>query len=450
MSYDLVILSAFGRGHWLAAEMAERGFSVHLLDMSKAMGRWPPEDCEGPFGLFLSDDLTSLQKERLIEEDYLDFIDHGFTTWLKDGPLEARGPLFSYRFQKKGYSNNLKEYLTHSVESQKEEVAQTIKSMDFNKNWLAHLAHQLSANIFKNNPQGMDYNKPLPLMSPYAIRRSSRRGYQKNCDWLRSKGVQITTPISIKDIVIEKGECRYIRIIQSEGATGTASAKQFIWSLSSEESHFFLPSGVSQKLFPKPPITPQWSWFRYRIQFEPNNWLEILPIKFIIIEEIDLPWTHTNLCIVQKTTQEYDYDTWLRLPNTYRNSKASLKEISQDLHDLFKRKIPYSQIRGIQMPQEYSYSSQELGPSLFPVYSEKSLKKLKHAPLKNLLFDGPEIWTSLDWGGKFKSQSDILSHLTFFFNKHNKDNISRRALKLGDPPPKISKNNEITNHGVIN
>ena len=440
MSHDLLIVSAFGRGHWLAAEMAERGKSVHVLDMSKAMGRWAPEDWEGPFGLFMSDDLTDLQKERLIEEDYLDSVDHGFTAWLSDGPLETRGPLFSYRFQRKGYSEKLKEYLLHSNGPQNPQNPQalenvhSIKAMDFEKNWLAHLAHQLSANIFKDNPNGMDYNDPLPLMSSYAIRRTSRRGYQKNCDWLRSKGVHITTPLGIKDIVTQRGYCQYIKLIQSGGAEGSTSAQQFIWSLSSEESQFCLPSGVSEKLFPKGGISPQWSWFRYRVQFEPDDWLDVLPIKFTMIEEIDLPWTHTNLCIVQKTPQEYDYDTWVRLPNTYRQEKESLEIISQEIIELFKKKMPHCQPREIHLPQEHSYSSQELGPSLFPVYKEGSLKKIKRALLKNIHFDGPELWTSLDWGGRFKRQREILSLLEPLFYARNDLSHSTPS----DPSPSTS------------
>ena len=42
MAHDLLIISVFGRGHWLAAEMAEKGCSVHLLDISQTMGRWTP------------------------------------------------------------------------------------------------------------------------------------------------------------------------------------------------------------------------------------------------------------------------------------------------------------------------------------------------------------------------------------------------------------------------
>ena len=79
--YDVTIVSAFGRGHWLAAELADNHFSVLLLDISESLGRWAPEDWEGPFGLLQNKSLTSSQNERLVEEDYHDNIPEGVVLW---------------------------------------------------------------------------------------------------------------------------------------------------------------------------------------------------------------------------------------------------------------------------------------------------------------------------------------------------------------------------------
>src|SRR4051794_13320435 len=100
---DVAIVSAFGRGNWLAAELADLGLKVSLVDVSEALGRWTPEDWEGPFGLLKAEFLKTSQLERLNEEDYFDSVDEGFVVWLKDGPLDLKGPLTAYQMERRGF-----------------------------------------------------------------------------------------------------------------------------------------------------------------------------------------------------------------------------------------------------------------------------------------------------------------------------------------------------------
>ena len=111
-SYDVAVVSAFGRGHWLAAELADAGRSVALIDVSAKMGRWAPEDWEGPFGFFRTEKLKASQVERLIEDDYHDTVDEGFVVWLKDGPIDIKGPLSSFWLQKKGIQGEFSKYVS--------------------------------------------------------------------------------------------------------------------------------------------------------------------------------------------------------------------------------------------------------------------------------------------------------------------------------------------------
>ena len=64
---DVTIVSAYGRGNWLAAELSNLNHRVSLVDVSKGLGRWAPEDWEGPFGFFQSEHLLPSQVESLIE-----------------------------------------------------------------------------------------------------------------------------------------------------------------------------------------------------------------------------------------------------------------------------------------------------------------------------------------------------------------------------------------------
>ncbi len=79
---DVVVVSAFGRGNWLAAELARQGLSTTMVDVSDALGRWAPEDWEGPFGYFQSEAVTESLSTRLHVEDFSDGVDEGFVFWL--------------------------------------------------------------------------------------------------------------------------------------------------------------------------------------------------------------------------------------------------------------------------------------------------------------------------------------------------------------------------------
>ena len=91
------IVSIFGRGHWLATELARKGIPVSLIDVSDSMGNWPAEDWEGPFGFFKNEKLLASQLERLIEDQEVQENAQGFSIWLESGPLEMKGPLTQHR-----------------------------------------------------------------------------------------------------------------------------------------------------------------------------------------------------------------------------------------------------------------------------------------------------------------------------------------------------------------
>ena len=108
---DIVIVSAFGRGHWVAAELVGHGVSVSIVDVSDQLGHWSPEDIEGPFGYFHAANFTLSQKARLDEEDYAELVDDGFVLWLKSGPIDMRGPHSTYLLKKAGIPNEQIDYI---------------------------------------------------------------------------------------------------------------------------------------------------------------------------------------------------------------------------------------------------------------------------------------------------------------------------------------------------
>ena len=97
---DVIIVSIFGRGDWLASEMSRAGFQVQLVDVSPSMGRWAPEDWEGPFGFFHSADLNETQVAQLFEGESVVKIPSGFCLWTDEGPLNLLLHFFAFSNKK--------------------------------------------------------------------------------------------------------------------------------------------------------------------------------------------------------------------------------------------------------------------------------------------------------------------------------------------------------------
>ena len=112
---NVVLISAFNRCNWLAAEMKTLGVNVHLVDLTDSLGRWAPEDWEGPLGYFQTDELLQSQKACLDEEDYSEVVDEGFSLWLKSGPFDLRGSHSPYLLERFGISKDIQEYILRKV-----------------------------------------------------------------------------------------------------------------------------------------------------------------------------------------------------------------------------------------------------------------------------------------------------------------------------------------------
>ncbi|MFN9971305.1 MAG: hypothetical protein ACK58T_15565, partial [Phycisphaerae bacterium] len=168
-NFEIVVVSAFGRGNWLAAELAAQGLTVVLLDVTRGFAHWAPEDWEGPFGIFHPEYLSESQITRLHEEDYMDGVPEGFVVWTKDGVLDTAGPLASELLQKWAVAPEQIQYL-------KKPEGFNLKSLNtqlFSNSWFLHLCHSLALPYFVDNAQAVGEGQPLPVFSPHFVRRSS-------------------------------------------------------------------------------------------------------------------------------------------------------------------------------------------------------------------------------------------------------------------------------------
>ena len=408
---QLVIVSAFGRSHWLAAELAHRGYDVSLVDVSHHLGRWAPEDREGPFGIFFSERLSLLQKERLVADEVISEQKEGLTFWLKDRPVELMGPLAKYQLDSQGVSSQARNYLFEydsSSEQDREALKSQILRGEFKDHWLAHFSHQWSANRLSDFNLGFLTEEPLPVFSKMVLRQATRRGMEQSLAWCESKGVRVYRQANLEDLYIDKKKLEGIEI-QSDHK-GLLKGEEFIWSLSSEET-MVLNERLGKTFFPAGDIKPEWSWVRYRVKFIRGQGHLSLPDHVVAIENLFLPWTHENLLILQRTVLEDETDIWLRIPNNQRTHHSYLKQMGQKILSLLRQRLRDSDVEIAHYPQELNYSYAELGPRSFPVYGVKDLQSLKRKELRNLHYAGPESWDRLDAQGILDYQEKLLNDI---------------------------------------
>ncbi len=406
---DLVIVSVFGRGHWMAAELAGHGVSVALVELSNQMGRWSPEDVEGPFGYFHASNLTLSQKARLDEEDYSEQLDDGFVLWLKNGPIDMRSMHSVYALKKAGITNDVLEYVGNYdglAPKRRDELVKGWRHQPFSANWFVNLAHSLASPFSNRNHEALQFGRPLPLTAPYAIRRVSRRGFEKSLQWVEALGVNTRSKAVLKTLDLHG---HYLHgFIFEDGRR--LNGEQFVWCLTSGETKR-LASPIFNELFPHGELTPEWVWIRYRIGLSKSHVTDSLPLKVLVLEDLGLPWSHANLIWLQRTTSSEIFDGWVRIPAVHRFQKPYLEAMGREIVGTLEERLPGVNVNVAEPPQEFTYEPNELGPALFQSFEPSVLNKFNRCALRNLQFDGPEVWGALDWSARMESQKALVENI---------------------------------------
>lgn len=432
---DIAIISAFGRGHWLAVELAKLGIPVSLLDVTGQLGRWSPEDFEGPFGFFKSSEIRDSQWERMLADDPPHLVTSGFTFWLAEGPLELQGPSSSHRLQNLKVPEKVQKYVTDFSVSQ---CPVDIKKMAFSENWLAQFSHSFAAVVSTAQAESLQEGWKQDLFSSLYIRQVTRQGFEKSLQWCRDHGVHVKQNVQIKDLSFN-GKNNLAGLEVRTEKLGIFKSEKFVWCMSSEETSM-LGSSVLSGLFPAGTIEPEWVWIRYRFRIETLNprtlfCLEQLPLHCVLIAELNLPWVEENMVVLQRTTSSDLFDAWIRIPNLHRFQRQYLDEKGVVIAQFLEKRIPEHEIKVVQKPIETELTFNQLGPSRHPIFSRAARTRLKYRELENVFFDSPEQWLCLGWKGNFKNQEKILGLLRQWWNKKEDLKKKREAKEVSARSP---------------
>lgn len=412
MKSEVVLVSAYGRGNWLAASLAQESIETTLIDISHLMGAWPPEDVEGPFGFFKSEKITEFQMERLSHDDPYHEVSCGWTLWTSQGPIEFKGSTSRYMLDKLPLNPDLKT-LVLSAQGQGRKVYQDLDAYDFSESWLLHLAHQWCSTEMLSNERGALQGQASVLTSSFLTRQATRSGHDKSLEWLKSRGVKVIRPQRLEDIFVENGQISALEI-QAE-RKGVFKFEQLVWLLSSEET-YFINEKLGKKFFSRGAVESEWSWVRYRIGIEEYSERNNLPAHCVMIKDLDMMWTHENYIILMRTSSANQFDCWIRIPTVQRFNKEYLTEKGNRVLGVLKGCL--GQEEGVQVlsyPQEYSYTYAQLGPSRFPVFKYNS--KTINSKFRNMHLVGVETFDRYQWDRIFAGQEEVRIRLLEWWNK---------------------------------
>jgi hypothetical protein len=227
--------------------------------------------------------------------------------------------------------------------------------------------------------------------------------------WCEDRGVKVYPKAVIEDVSTLSSSLASIEL-SGENFRGVIEADQVVWCLSQGELRQ-LDAKLYSKIYSGPIIEPEWCWMRYRLQLDLEDYDSAIPNHFLVVEDIGLPWTHENLLIAQKVVTGIGFDVWLRIPYHQRFQRQVLETYADKIETAFRRRIPDCNPQTLEMPQEFHYDFEDLGPALFPVYGDGELKKIQAKRFSNVRFASPEAWQLLDWTGRFDVEAKIFAEL---------------------------------------
>ena len=290
---NVVIVSAWGRGSVLAYQLKQIGHSVIFVDISTLL---PADSSErgGPFGVFMPEGLSSLQKKILLGDSCFP-VSQGFCAFTSQGPVESFGNLNFLPKKKQDFFLNLSRQWTNSYISYE------------NRKW--------------------------DFQSEYYFKESSHACLQELREYLQAGGVKWISVHSSEqlDISIKKDHV-YINL------EGMKKKVFLVWALGGLES---------QKLFPQyfDELFPDWKepvyiWRKFSLNWNVGRFQKILPSILSILPKTSKTFQfQEGVMSVKKHPFSSKTDLWILCSYQQAANKAYLTNLlsstKNSLHSLF-------------------------------------------------------------------------------------------------------------------
>ena len=418
---DVVIVSNWGRGAWLAHQLQQKAFRTTVFDVSALQPVLSSAEREGPFGVFLPSHLSDLQKHYLCGDNFYS-IQQGFSVFTSQGPVEFRGPLNNFFMETwkdfqfshsilnpEGLSSlsrghvfaNLAEALPLEKGKKLREFSNRISipssfSEDrfgfsdrkkarkvkgsIESNWLLCLAKEF-ANSYLEQSEPLHY-KFSPLFSDYVLRESSQRYFsdlkyslqKEGVEWIDVPSTDLSSPSNcLKDFEFKKThvEFKWNEEIQK--------SRFLIWTLSGPETLQCFSNSLSV-LFPKwePPVK---IWRRFSLFWDQGTFAKVIPLLLLILPEyIRRDTVLSGQEHIQNGEEAFlslkhnpaaaKMDLWMLCPYVERFNESILSSYLEAALDRLNRLFPDFAIKGY-LPE------QEICHDYFVLYKKGDLLKKK-------------------------------------------------------------------------
>lgn len=422
MLQKITLVSAYGRAHWLAKELATHGYKVSLIDVTEKLGIRSPELWENPFGVFHSQRINNSQKAWLSDSTMVD-LKKGFTLLLPTGPVEFLGPLKNHFFKKMNFETMAQNILKASTSSEdRKTLVSQILETSFADWWGYYFAYNCASTKYQHNFKSfLNGGVPLPILDNWSLRLTTRRSFDVDLENLGDRGVRIIKNESV--LGIEK-EGRKIKSLKLTG--DIIAADNYFFFLSQEEIQY-LNKDIAVALFQNNLIRPQWYWSKYRILVKPTWVSDSFPKAFVMVDPF-LPWSHHEMIVVHRGSMMDEFNLWVRIPYQRRFDMDYLKKIGERIQIKFLEKCPQTMMKDFELPVEFGASSISMGPPPFPVFDTEALKASSTPTFDNSKVSGPEQWDRLDWESVLSYQNEIFNNIQM--SSKTTEKVRRRGRDL--------------------
>jgi hypothetical protein len=351
-SWKVAVVSAFGRGETLALALHERGFNVKVIDLTSAFGNHYHRG-GGPFPIVQKSYLPA-QRDLLKRTQVMN---EGLTLWLKDGPLELNGPMTEIHI------NN-----SPALRAWKSGV----KASNFTQAWLVRWLNQWASPVYREVWSKSDASR-FPAQEPLGLIPIEDEARVLSFEWLTGMAVEVLATRSLKDVRVERGRLAELEI--ENNGTRVVGADQWIWCLSSYETHMLAPE-VAEKIFWRGITEPQWCWISFACSMQTGPWVSGWPEYSVLIGDIYLPWVYSNAAVIRKL-ENGRLRLWLKVPHSRAEDIDARRGWALGIENLLRSHLPQADFK-------VDSSAWKLCPSSV-IYSEDDLAH------------GGGKWKNWDW-----------------------------------------------------
>jgi hypothetical protein len=352
----IIIVSAFGRGLWLAKALKLKGIEVHYIDQTPFLGAWTLEDQQGPFAFFKSNEITDEMFQFWQSQHQSAEQVEGFSVLTQQGPIEFRSSHLPHRLDRLQIDPAIFQVILSQLQTQ----YRHFQNFNLQQVWPLCLAHYFSSQLEGTPLESLVHPHLLPIMAscyhgdllPYRQRLSEME-----------KIFNLRSDLKLLDISFgDKG--KITGILFNQERSELIKCSRVIWGLSSAETKYLSPK-VSDKIFAGQVKLHYRTWVRWSFQIQ----ADYLPDYFMMLTDVELPWSHENFLLFKRDYLSQSYSVWCLVPASQRLHRAYLEEMGKQIQQHIENRLKNCTTKILRPPTELECLDQQQSEKVsLPIY----------------------------------------------------------------------------------